>query len=57
MLSINLRLTDLNIYFYDVFSLVINGFKKRVYRNGKKFFPCGFMKTSQVAHLSTTFAN
>ena len=54
MLSISLRLTDLNIYFYDVFSLVINGFKKRVYGNGKKFFPCDFMKTLQVAQLSTT---
>ena len=54
MLSISLRLTDLNIYFYDVFSLVINGFKKRVYGNGKKFFPCDFMKMSQVAQLSTT---
>ena len=46
MLSINLRLTDPKIYFYDVFSLVINRFKKRVYGNAKKFFPCDFMRAS-----------
>ena len=38
MLSISLRLTDLNIYFYDVFSLVINGFKKGYMEMLKSFF-------------------
>ena len=37
MLSMNLRLTDLNINFYDVFSLVIKWVQKRVYGNAKVF--------------------
>ena len=57
MLSINLRLTDLNINFYDVFSLVIKWVQKRVYGNAKEFFPCDFMKTSQMNHYYTTWAD
>ena len=46
MLSISLRLAGLNIYFYDVFSLVIKWVQKRVYGNAKNFLPFHFMKAS-----------
>ena len=54
MLGISLRLTDVNINFYDVFSLVIKWVQKRVYGNAKEFFPCDFMKASQTNHYYTT---
>ena len=55
MLNINLRLVDLNIYFYEVFFLTIKWVQKGLYRKGDFFYYEIVLKSCRMPLLNTTY--